>query len=54
MPQLSLNFTDSPLPQQSLWESLNHQQQQLLIEALARLMAKAAALPETPKEAAND
>ena len=60
MPQLNLNFIDIPLPQESLWEELNHQQKQLIVEALARLMLKAATTSQTPdptdtsKEAAHD
>ncbi len=55
MPQLNLNFFDIPLPQTCLWEELNHQQQQLVIETLARLMIKAAVAPGNPQqEPAND
>lgn len=42
MPQLNLIFFDIPIPQTCLWEELNNQQQQLVIETLARLMIKAA------------
>ena len=60
MPQLNLNFIDIPLPQESLWAELNHQQRLLIVETLARLMLKAVATNRTadpakaPKEAAND
>ncbi len=40
MPQLNLNFIDIPVPETCLWEELNHEQKQLVIEALARLMIK--------------
>ncbi len=43
MPQLNLHFIDIPIPQQSLWEELHPQHQQLVIETLARLLLKAAA-----------
>jgi len=54
MPQLNLDFVDIPVPQACLWESLNHEQKQLIIETLARLMLNAAAPTENPKEPAND
>jgi hypothetical protein len=60
MPQLNLSFIDIPIPQESLWEELNHQQKQTIIEGLARLMLKAAVTAQTPepaeapKEAAHD
>ena len=57
MRQLNLNFIDMPMPQdQALWEELNHQQHQLIVEALARLMLKAAIATQTPerKEVAHD
>ena len=48
MPQLSLPFIDTPIPQQSLWEQLHPQQQQLVVETVARLLLKAAkATPST-------
>jgi hypothetical protein len=54
MPQLKLNFLDIPVPQACLWESLNNQQQQVVIETLARLMLQAAVPANDPKEPAND
>ena len=54
MPQLNLNFIDIPIPETCLWEELNHQQQQLVIEVLARLMLKAAVQTGHPQEPAND
>jgi hypothetical protein len=55
MPQLSLNFIDIPVPQNSLWEKLNQSQRQLLVETLAQLMLKTATTaPPSQKETAND
>jgi hypothetical protein len=54
MPQLSLNFIDIPIPQTHLWESLNHEQKQLFIETLARLMVKAAVPERNPQEPPNE
>ena len=55
MPQLSLNFFEIPIPQTYLWEELNNQQKQLVIETLARLMIKAAiGTGNPPQEPAND
>jgi hypothetical protein len=59
MAQLSLHFIDIPISQQSLWETLHPEQQQLIVETLARLLLKAVADPlrvpvGTPKEKAND
>jgi hypothetical protein len=54
MPQLNLDFIDIPIPQAYLWESLNNEQQQLIIETLARLMVNAAVPANDPKEPAND
>jgi hypothetical protein len=55
MPQLSLHFIDIPIPQQCLWEELHPEQQQLIIETLARLLLKAAAAtPAAPKEMLHD
>lgn len=42
MPQLQLNFTDLPVPQERLWEQLNDESKQIFVEALARLIVKAA------------
>lgn len=55
MPQLNLNFIDIPVPQACLWESLNNEQKQLVIETLARMMTKAATPANNDlKEPAND
>ena len=55
MPQLNLNFFDIPIPQTCLWEELNNQQKQLVIETLARLMIKAAIGTGNPQqEPGND
>jgi hypothetical protein len=55
MPQLNLNFFEIPIPQTYLWEELNNQQKQLVIETLARLMIQAAIGMGNPQqEPAND
>lgn len=60
MPQLNLNFTDIPIPQESLWEDLHNEQKLIIIETFARLMLKAAtaspplSLAEPTKGAADD
>jgi hypothetical protein len=41
MPQLNLNFTDIPISETCLWEQLNDEQKQIVVDALARLMVKA-------------
>ena len=35
MPQLNLNFTDIPIPQSHLWEQLDEDEKQIVIETLA-------------------
>jgi hypothetical protein len=40
--QLPLNFLDPPRPETSLWDTLDEEQRALVIELLARLVAKAA------------
>lgn len=40
--QLRLSFLDRPHPETSLWETLSDEQRALVIEILARLVAKAA------------
>jgi hypothetical protein len=54
MPQLNLDFIDIPVPQACLWESLNNEQRQLIIETLARLMLNAATPASDTEEPAND
>jgi hypothetical protein len=53
MPQLNLNFSDIPIPETCLWEQFEEQQKQIVIEALARLLLKAAQGSE-PQEESND
>jgi hypothetical protein len=53
MPQLNLNFTDIPIPQSHLWEQLDEDQKQIVIETLARLIIKAARA-NNRKEPTND
>src|SRR6266480_1555555 len=42
MPQLNLNFTDIPIPETCLWEQFDDERKRIVIEALARLLTKAA------------
>jgi hypothetical protein len=53
MPQLNLNFTDIPMPGSHLWEQLDDDQKQIVIETLARLIIKAARA-NNRKEQTND
>jgi hypothetical protein len=53
MPQLNLNFLDIPIPETCLWEELDDNHKQLVIETLARLMVNAVRTGK-PQEAAND
>jgi hypothetical protein len=53
MPQLNLNFLDIPIPETCLWEELDDEHKQLVIETLARLMVNAVRTGK-PQEAAND
>jgi len=53
MSQLNLSFIDIPVPETCLWERLNDEHKQLVIETLARLMINAAR-NANPVEAAND
>jgi hypothetical protein len=41
MPQLNLNFTDIPIPETHLWEQFDDEQKRIVIETLARFLAKA-------------
>ena len=41
MPQLNLNFTDIPIHETHLWEQFDDEQKRIVIETLARLLAKA-------------
>jgi hypothetical protein len=53
MPQLNLNFLDIPIPETCLWEELDDEHKELVIETLARLMVNAVRTGK-PREAAND
>jgi len=53
MPQLNLNFTELPVPNTLVWERLDQQQKQIVIEALSRLLTKAAQ-PENSTEPSHD
>jgi hypothetical protein len=41
MPQLTLNFTDIPLPETHLWEQFDDEQKRIVIEILSSLFVKA-------------
>jgi hypothetical protein len=41
MPQLNLNFNDMPIPETHLWDQFDDEQKRIVIETLARLLAKA-------------
>jgi predicted Fe-S protein YdhL (DUF1289 family) len=45
MPQLILHFNDIPIPETHLWEQFDDEQKRNVIEALARLLAKATRVP---------
>ncbi len=51
MAQLNLNFIDIPIPETCLWEELDDEQKQLVVETLARLMIKAARTSHPPEPA---
>lgn len=53
MPQLQLNFTDLPVPQKRLWEQLDDELKQIVVEAFARLIVKATH-PPNHKEPIDD
>jgi hypothetical protein len=40
MPQLYLNFIDIPVPETCLWEQLDDDRKQIVIEILARLLVQ--------------
>jgi hypothetical protein len=42
MPQLNLKFSDLPVPEELVWEQVDDEQRQIVVEALARLITKAA------------
>jgi uncharacterized membrane protein affecting hemolysin expression len=51
--QLSLNLLDASAPEARVWDALHGDQRALVIEILARLLAKAAAQPvagEAPRD----
>jgi hypothetical protein len=41
MPQLNLNFTDLPIPETCLWDQLDDERKQVVVETLSRLLLKA-------------
>ncbi len=40
MPQLHLSFIDIPVPETCLWEQLDDEHKQIVIEILARLLVQ--------------
>ena len=50
--QMRLTFLDPPLPEASVWDALDDDHRAAVIEALARLVAKAAVVPplEEPRD----
>jgi hypothetical protein len=40
MPQLHLSFIDIPVPEKRLWEQLDDEHKQIVIEILARLLVQ--------------
>ena len=42
MPQLHLSFIDLPVPETRLWEQLDGEHKQIVIEILARLLVQIA------------
>jgi predicted Fe-S protein YdhL (DUF1289 family) len=52
--QLSLNFLQTPpRPEAAVWERLDDQQRQVVVDRLARLLVKAA-LATAPQESADE
>ena len=50
MPQLNLNFPNMPVPERRVWNQIDAEHQQSLIEALARLIEKAARFHHATEE----
>ena len=53
MRQLPLTFTDLHVPETRLWEELDDQPKQAVVETLARLLSQAVQAPASQEEA-ND
>jgi hypothetical protein len=51
MPQLILNFNDTPIPETHLWEQFDDEQKRIVIEILARLLQ---ATRDQQQERTND
>lgn len=52
MPQLHLSFIDIPVPETCLWEQLDDEHKQIVIEILARLLLQTTRLEQ--QEQSND
>ena len=52
--QLDLSFLEIPGPPQQIWESLDHEQRQAVIEKLSQLIATAALATEIDEEDNDD
>jgi hypothetical protein len=53
MSQLYLKFSDIPVPEELVWEQVDGEQKQIVVEALARLIVKATRAGKH-QEPAND
>jgi len=53
MRQLPLSFTDLPLPETRVWEQLDDEPKQAVVQTLARLLSQAVQA-HPPQEEAND
>ena len=52
--QLNLNFLEIPGPTKQVWESLDDEQRQAVIDKVSRLITKAALVTRTNEEVADD
>jgi hypothetical protein len=50
MPQLHLSFIDIPVPETRLWEQLDDEHKQIVIEILARLLVQATRPQQEPTD----
>lgn len=52
--QMRLPFLDAPVPETSVWDALEDDQRAVVIEVLARLLAKAAVADAAPEGPPNE